>query len=56
MQGDGNFVVYDATGTSDWASGTSNNAGAKINLQNDGNLVVYSSSGSVLWASNTGGH
>lgn len=56
MQGDGNFVVYDATGTADWTSGTANHSGAKLDLQNDGNLVVRSSSGTALWASNTSGH
>src|SRR5690242_20749332 len=53
MQGDGNFVLYDAAGVPYWATGTWGNPGAWIILQDDGNLVVYAQNGAPLWAPNT---
>ncbi|MFL6075886.1 MAG: hypothetical protein ACJ73S_21045 [Mycobacteriales bacterium] len=53
MQGDGNFVLYDAASAAVWASGTSGQPGADLVLQDDGTLVVYSPAGVPLWASNT---
>jgi hypothetical protein len=53
MQGDGNFVAYDASGKPYWASNTWGNPGAWLMLQDDGNLVVYSSLNKSLWATNT---
>jgi pimeloyl-ACP methyl ester carboxylesterase len=41
MQTDGNLVLYSTDGKPRWASKTSGNAGAFLNIQNDGNLVVY---------------
>jgi hypothetical protein len=54
MQGDGNFVLYDLTGTSPralWSSRTYNHPGAYAHLQaSDGNLVIYTADGSqALW-------
>jgi hypothetical protein len=53
MQGNGDFVCYDANGHPHWASGTGGNPGAWVIVEDDGNLVVYSSSNRILWASNT---
>ena len=49
MQSDGNFVIYDATGTPRWMTGTGGNAGARLVLQSDGNLVVFGADGTPLW-------
>jgi len=53
MQGDGNFVCYDANGQAYWATGTWGHPGSYVLLQDDGNLVVYGPNGGPLWASNT---
>jgi hypothetical protein len=55
MQGDGNFVVYDAHGAAVWATGTNGSGGNVLAVQNDGNLVIYAGPVAV-WATNTGGH
>lgn len=55
MQGDGNFVVYRASGTPKWATGTDGRAIGGIIMQGDGNLVMYDPNGAV-WASGTDGH
>jgi hypothetical protein len=52
MQGDGNFVVYDAAGQAAWASATAGHDGALLTVQDDGNCVVYHN-GRPLWATNT---
>jgi hypothetical protein len=49
MQGDGNLVVYDASATPLWMSGTAANASARLVLQSDGNLVVYAADGRPVW-------
>jgi hypothetical protein len=49
MQGDGNLVLYGASNSALWASGTSGNPGAYLVLGDDGNLVVDSAAGTVLW-------
>ena len=51
MQGDGNLVLYNASGWAIWAT---NRSGVFAIVQGDGNFVEYSSSGAV-WASNTVG-
>jgi hypothetical protein len=51
MQGDGNFVVYDAAGAPAWASGTAGNAGASITVHDDGTWVVHLN-GAPLMTSN----
>jgi hypothetical protein len=56
MQGDGNFVIYDTSGSPLWSSGTAGNNGAYLVVQNDGNTVIYSSGASALWSTGTGGH
>jgi hypothetical protein len=53
MQNDGNFVVYESSGTPLWSSGTSGSNVAWIALQNDGNLVIYRTDGQPLWSSST---
>jgi hypothetical protein len=55
MQGDGNFVLYDAEHAPLWASRTPGSGGAHLAMQDDGNLVVYASGGKALWASGTNG-
>jgi hypothetical protein len=49
MQADGNFVIYDATGTAIWSTGTQGNPGARLAIQDDGNLVVYRADGLAVW-------
>ena len=56
MQGDGNFVVYNTSGSAVWASNTAGNAGASLTVQDDGNTVIYSASGAALWSTGTAGH
>ena len=56
MQGDGNFVIYTASGSPVWSTGTAGNSGASLSVQNDGNVVIYSSAGKGLWSTGTGGH
>ncbi len=53
MQSDGNFVVYNASNTALFATGTAGNAGAHVRMQADGNLVVYTTAGVAKWSSNT---
>ncbi|VTU41125.1 D-mannose binding lectin [Variovorax sp. PBS-H4] len=48
MQGDGNFVVYDASWRALWQTETSGRPGALIAAQNDGNLVIYQN-GQAIW-------
>jgi hypothetical protein len=48
MQSDGNFVVYDSSGTAVWWSGTFG-SGAYLAIRDDGGLAVYSSNGATLW-------
>jgi hypothetical protein len=51
-QCDGNLVLYNASGTALWASGTAGNGGSRLVMQNDGNLVLYrTSDGSPAWSS-----
>lgn len=55
MQGDGNFVKYNAsTGAAQWSSGTNGSGANRVVMQGDGNLVVYAG-GSAKWASGTSG-
>ena len=56
-QGDGNLVLYTASGAATWSSNTWG-AGKALSFQADGNLVVYRSLGTsapseALWASGT---
>jgi hypothetical protein len=54
MQGDGNFVLYDADppalSAAIWASHTDAFPGATLIVQNDGNVVLYQA-GKAVWAS-----
>ena len=50
MQDDGNLVIYDGGNTALWASDTSGNSGAYLNLSDSGALSVVSTTGSHLWA------
>ena len=49
MQGDGNFVVYNADGTPVWWSGTAGYDNAEVIVQGDANVVVYAPGGIPLW-------
>ncbi|MER5698994.1 hypothetical protein ABT255_43870 [Streptomyces mirabilis] len=53
FQGDGNFVVYNASQETLWSSNTAENPGAELVIQNDGNVVVLSTDGRALWAAGT---
>jgi hypothetical protein len=55
MQGDGNLVMRNPSGTPCFASNTQGNSGSHVSYQSDGNFVVYSSSGGALWSSRTAG-
>jgi len=54
MQGDGNAVVYDASGRPTFSTETAG-VGSRIEMQSDGNLVVYTDSGRPVWQSGTAG-
>ncbi|MDY7227133.1 S8 family serine peptidase [Hyalangium rubrum] len=53
MQGDGNFVLYPASGAALWHTNTYGNPGAFVSMQDDCNLVVYNAAGAPLWATMT---
>jgi len=54
MQTDGNLVLSNlSTGSTEWASGTTGNAGASAQLLATGNLIISAPSGGTVWASNT---
>jgi hypothetical protein len=53
FQEDGNFVVYDSSGSPVWASGTWRQ-GAYLAIQDDGNVVIYNANNRPVWATNTG--
>jgi hypothetical protein len=48
LQGDGNFVIYDAQNVARWATATAA-ANARLVLQNDGNLVLYGGDSQPVW-------
>ena len=49
MQGDGNLVIYNASGQPVWASNTSDNPGVYFAIQNNGRPVVYRANHSKAW-------
>ncbi len=49
LQGDGNFVVYDAQGVGRFASNSVGYPNSRLLLQNDGNLVLYNAAGQPVW-------
>lgn len=56
MQGDRNFVVYNASNTAVWNSHTNVNysdPGAYLNVENNGTLAVYAGNGTAVWRSST---
>jgi hypothetical protein len=57
LQGDGNFVMYNADGQGIWSSGTLLYEGLSkpyIVVQDDGNVVLYDEgSGSAIWSTET---
>jgi hypothetical protein len=55
MQGDGNLVLRNASGSALWTSGTAGSSGQRLSMQSDGNLVLYTKSGSTVWKTNTSG-
>lgn len=52
FQGDGNLVIYNASGNAKWASRTQH-SGDRLVLQEDGNLVMYSNSKGAVWSTGT---
>ncbi|MFI5953051.1 hypothetical protein [Cryptosporangium sp. NPDC051539] len=54
LQGDGNLVLYRASGAARWATATS--TGTTAVMQTDGNFVVYGAAGQAVWATGTDGH
>ena len=56
MQDDGNFVIYDASGTPIWHTNTWGNPGAYLTIHDDGNMAIYAAGGHLLWQTGTGGH
>lgn len=55
MQTDGNLVLYRATATALWNTGTGGHPGAYAVVQPDGNVVVYSAGNVPLWWTGTTG-
>jgi hypothetical protein len=55
-QGDGNVVLYNASGAPLWASNTAGTSVGEAAMQGDGNFVVYNQSMTPIWASNTAGN
>ncbi|MEH1842178.1 MAG: hypothetical protein V7L20_26460 [Nostoc sp.] len=53
LQYDGNFVLYNSSGTALWASNTANTAASYIVMQSDCNLVIYGYNSLPIWASYT---
>ena len=55
FQTDGNIVVSQANGQSQWSTNTAGTSGPGLLLkvQNDGNLVMYDSTSKAYWNSNT---
>eukprot|EP01083_Nonionella_stella_P082607 228024_1 len=55
VQPDGNLVIYTASGSPTWSSGTREGSECcfeyKLILENDGNLVLYDAFGDMKWAS-----
>lgn len=49
MQGDGNFVVYDADDIPRWSTDTHGSNGAELRVQDDGYLVLVSADDHMLW-------
>jgi hypothetical protein len=56
MQGDGNVVLYDITGTPLWHTVTHGTAAEALVMQSDGNFVLYDGVGNALWHAGTHGH
>lgn len=55
LEHDGNLVLYDASGTAFWSTGTGGSGASHLEMQNDGNLVLYTATDQYVWASNTDG-
>lgn len=50
MQGDGNFVIYDAGGAPVWNSNTGGNPGAYLSVSDTGHAAIYNGAGQELWS------
>jgi hypothetical protein len=50
FQSDGNFVLYTATGTPVWSSGTSHNPCASLAVTDAGKVTITNSSGTIVWS------
>ncbi len=55
VQGDGNLVLRNVSGTALWASGSNGSGGNRLTMQGDGNLVLYTKSGAAVWKTGTAG-
>jgi hypothetical protein len=55
LQGDGNLVEYNATGTPLWASGTNGQTVTKLTMQSNGDLLLFDGA-KVIWSSGTSGY
>jgi hypothetical protein len=53
MQGDGNFVVYDASNVAKFNTGTQNNPGAQLFFETGGRIHVISTGGTKLFTGGT---
>ena len=50
LQGDGNFVIYNAAGIARWATNTGGQGRSRLVLQNDGNVVLFRlSDNQAIW-------
>ena len=49
MRTDGNFVVYDASGSALFPSSTVGHPGASLRVEADGHVQVVAIDGSLLW-------
>jgi surface antigen len=56
MQGDGNLVLYTASGSALWSTRTAGVSGAWAIVQGDGNFVVYNNSNQPVWHTGTFGN
>ena len=50
MQGDGNFVVYNASNAPLWASDTGGSPGAYVALGDSGEFDVTSAGATTIWS------
>ncbi|MEU6114351.1 hypothetical protein ABZ840_07395 [Streptomyces sp. NPDC047117] len=54
LETNGDFAVYDASGSRLWHSDTGGNDDAQLSVQDDGNVVIYAN-GRAIWHTKTAG-